>query len=311
MKVLITGASGFVGSHVARLLVAEGCEVHALVRESSNRWRIQDILPSMYLWQSDLVAFENMNAYLQEIKPELCIHLAWYAVPGKYLNSQENLDSIQASINLLSQLAELGCKRFVGIGTCFEYDLSLGYLSESSLTKPITLYAATKVALSTILQQFAQITEMEIAWIRLFYQYGPMEDERRLIPGIISSLLRDEVVKTTKGEQIRDFLHIEDVASAIWAVAKSNVSGVVNVGSGQPVTVGQIALELGNLLGKPDLIHLGALPYRPNDPMFICANNELLSRKTDWTQKYNLTKGLKNTIEWYKDHLNINKIEEI
>jgi nucleoside-diphosphate-sugar epimerase len=310
MKVLITGASGFVGSHVARLLVAEGCEVYALVRESSNRWRIRDILPSMYLRQSDLVAFENVNTYLQEIKPELCIHLAWYAVPGKYLNSQENLDSIQASLNLFSQLAELGCKRFVGIGTCFEYDLSLGYLSESSLTKPITLYAATKVALSTILQQFAQITEMEVAWIRLFYQYGPMEDERRLIPGIISSLLRDEVVKTTKGEQIRDFLHIEDVASAIWAVAKSNVSGVVNVGSGQPVTVGQIALELGNLLGKPDLIHLGALPYRPNDPMFICANNELLRRKTDWTQKYNLTTGLKNTIEWYKDHLNINKFEE-
>ncbi|TRU47938.1 MAG: NAD(P)-dependent oxidoreductase [Microcystis aeruginosa Ma_QC_Ch_20071001_S25] len=311
MKVLITGASGFVGSHVARLLVAEGCEVYALVRESSNRWRIRDILPSMYLRQSDLVAFENVNTYLQEIKPELCIHLAWYAVPGKYLNSQENLDSIQASLNLFSQLAELGCKRFVGIGTCFEYDLSLGYLSESSLTKPITLYAATKVALSTILQQFAQITEMEVAWIRLFYQYGPMEDERRLIPGIISSLLRDEVVKTTKGEQIRDFLHIEDVASAIWAVAKSNVSGVVNVGSGQPVTVGQIALELGNLLGKTDLIHLGALPYRPNDPMFICANNELLRRKTDWTQKYNLTTGLKNTIEWYKDHLDINKIEEI
>ncbi|MCA2711334.1 MAG: NAD(P)-dependent oxidoreductase [Microcystis sp. M015S2] len=311
MKVLITGASGFVGSHVARLLVAEGCEVYALVRESSNRWRIRDILPSMYLRQSDLVAFENVNTYLQEIKPELCIHLAWYAVPGKYLNSQENLDSIQASINLLSQLAELGCKRFVGIGTCFEYDLSLGYLSESSLTKPITLYAATKVALSTILQQFAQITEMEIAWIRLFYQYGPMEDERRLIPSVISSLLRDEVVKTTKGEQIRDFLHIEDVASAIWAVAKSNVSGVVNVGSGQPVTVGQIALELGNLLGKPDLIHLGALPYRPNDPMFICANNELLRKKTDWTPKYNLTTGLKNTIEWYKVHLNLNKIEEI
>ena len=311
MKVLITGASGFVGSHVARLLVAEGCEVYALVRESSNRWRIRDILPSMYLRQSDLVAFENVNTYLQEIKPELCIHLAWYAVPGKYLNSQENLDSIQASLNLFSQLAELGCKRFVGIGTCFEYDLSLGYLSESSLTKPITLYAATKVALSTILQQFAQITEMEVAWIRLFYQYGPMEDERRLIPGIISSLLRDEVVKTTKGEQIRDFLHIEDVASAIWAVAKSNVSGVVNVGSGQPVTVGQILLELGNLLGKPDLVHLGALPYRPNDPMFICANNELLRKKTDWTQKYNLTTGLKNTIEWYKNHLNINRIGEI
>jgi nucleoside-diphosphate-sugar epimerase len=187
---------------------------------------------------------------------------------------------------------------------------SLGYLSESSLTKPITLYAATKVALATVLRQFAQITEMEMAWVRLFYQYGPMEDERRLIPAIITSLLRDEVVKITKGEQIRDFLHIEDVASAICAVANSQLSGIVNVGSGQPVTVGKIALELGNLLRKPDLINLGALPYRPNDPMFICANNELLRKKTDWTQKYNLTTGLKNTIEWYKDHLNINKFEE-
>jgi nucleoside-diphosphate-sugar epimerase len=204
----------------------------------------------------------------------------------------------------------VGCRRFIGIGTCFEYDLDIGYLSESSLTKPITLYAATKVALATVLRQFAQITEMEMAWVRLFYQYGPMEDERRLIPAIITSLLRDEVVKITKGEQIRDFLHIEDVASAICAVANSQLSGIVNVGSGQPVTVGKIALELGNLLRKPDLINLGALPYRPNDPMFICANNELLRKKTDWTQKYNLTTGLKNTIEWYKDHLNINKFEE-
>ena len=89
MKVLITGANGFVGSHVARLLVAEGCEVHVLLRESSNRWRIQDILPSLHLWQSDLLAFVTVNNYLQKIKPELCIHLAWYAEPGKYLNSQE------------------------------------------------------------------------------------------------------------------------------------------------------------------------------------------------------------------------------
>ena len=311
MKVLITGASGFVGSHVARLLIAEGCEVHALVRENGEQWRIQDILPSLHLWQSDLVAFETVNAYLQKIKPELCIHLAWYVGSGKQLNSRENLNSFQASLNLFSQLAEVGCQRFVGIGTCFEYDFNLGYFSESSPTKPITLYAASKVALFTILQQLAQSAEVELTWVRLFYQYGPMEDQRRLVPSVICSLLRDEVVKTTKGEQVLDFLHVEDIASAIWAVAKSNLSGVVNVGSGQPVTVGQIALELGNLLGKPDLIHLGALPYRPNDPMFICANNELLRKKTDWTQKYNLTTGLKNTIEWYKDHLNIKKIEEI
>ncbi|CCI26794.1 UDP-glucose 4-epimerase (fragment) [Microcystis aeruginosa PCC 9808] len=104
------------------------------------------------------------------------------------------------------------------------------------------------MALFTILQQLAQIAEVELTWVRLFYQYGLMGDQRRLSPSVICSLLRDEVVKTTKGEQILDFLHVEDVASAIWAVAKSNLLGVVNVGSGQPVTVGQILLELGNLL---------------------------------------------------------------
>lgn len=303
MKVLITGATGFIGSYVARLLVSQGCEVHVLLRENSNRWRIEDVLSSLHLWQSDLLEFATVNNYLRKINPELCIHLAWYAEPGKYLNSQKNLNSLQASLNLLSQLAEVGCQRFVGVGTCFEYDLDLGYLSESSLTKPITLYAATKLALSGILQQFAQITEMEIAWIRLFYQYGPMEDERRLIPAIISSLLRDEAVKITKGEQVRDFLHIEDVASAILAVANSSLSGVVNVGSGQPVTVSKIALELGNILGKPDLIHLGDLPYRPNDPMFICANSHLLREKTNWMPKLKLERGLEMTINWWKNQM--------
>ena len=302
MKVLITGASGFIGSHVARLLVTEGCEVHAVIRESSNLWRIQDILESLHLLRCDLLAVEEVNAYLEKIKPELCIHLAWYAIPGKYLNAKENLDSLNASLNLASQLAEVGCKRFVGVGTCFEYDFSFGYFSESSPTKPLTLYAANKLALCTILEQFAKTTEMEIVWVRPFYQYGPMEDERRLVPAVILSLLRNEVVKTTKGEQIRDFLHIEDVASAIWAVSRSNLSGVVNIGSGNPVTVRDIVSQIGNILGKSDLIQLGALPYRPNDAMFICANNSLLRECTDWKPKYDLYSGLKDTISWYQEY---------
>jgi nucleoside-diphosphate-sugar epimerase len=248
-----------------------------------------------------LLDFESINGALAKIKPELCIHLAWYAVPGKYLNARENLDSLNASLNLASQLADLSCQRFVGMGTCFEYDFSYGYLSESSPTKPLTLYAATKVALCTVLEQLSQNTGMEVAWARLFYQYGPFEDERRLVPAVISSLLRDEVVKTTKGEQIRDFLHIADVASAIWSIVSSNLSGVINIGSGQPITVRDIVSQIASILDKSDLIDWGALPYRPNDPMFICANNQVLREGTDWTPKYNLNTGLQNTISWYRN----------
>ena len=303
MKVCVTGAGGFIGSHLTKLLVSLGCEVHTIVRESTDLWRIQELIPSLNFLKCDLGDVKTVNTYLTEIKPELCIHLAWYAVPGKYLNGRENLESLNASLNLASHLADIGCKKFIGVGTCFEYDFSYGYLSESSPTKPLSLYAASKVALCTVLQQLSQNTGMEVAWARLFYQYGPLENERRLVPSVISSLLRGEVVKTTKGEQIRDFLHIQDVASAIWAIASSNLSGAVNIGSGQPITVRDIITQITSILGKSHLVDWGALPYRFNDPMFVCGNNQLLREGTDWKQKYDLYTGLEDTISWYQNNL--------
>ncbi len=153
MKVLVTGIGGFVGSFFARLLVNQGYDVHGIVRTTTDLWRIQDILSSIHLFSADLQDYSRINTYLKELKPDWCIHLAWYAVPGKCLQSSENLNSLQASLNLVSQLAQVDCQRFIGVGTCFEYDFSFGYLSESSPTKPLTLYAATKVALATTLSQ--------------------------------------------------------------------------------------------------------------------------------------------------------------
>ena len=305
MKVFITGATGFIGSHVTRLLLSEGCEVHALVRESSDLWRINDVVPSLRLVRCDLLAFDALNAHLERIQPDLCIHLAWYAVPGKYLTSLENLSLLNASLHLASRLAGLGCQRFVGIGTCFEYDTRLGYLSETSPTRPRNLYAASKLALQVVLEQLANTTGMEVAWLRLFYQYGPFENERRLVPSVICSLLRHQVAKVTKGEQIRDFLHVEDVAAAIWAVAQSDLSGAVNIGSGKPVAVRDIVTQIGAILNRPELIAPGVLPYNPSDPLFICANNRRLTESTTWVPRHDLEQGLQHTIVWWQRHLGV------
>lgn len=304
-RVLLTGATGFIGSHVARLLVSEGCKVHAVVRENSDLWRINEIAPQLHLVSCDLLEPDELNAHLERIRPDLVIHLAWYAVPGKYLAARENLSLLEASLHLASRLADLGCKRFIGIGTCFEYDTNLGYLSEESPTRPGSLYAASKLAVQLILEQLAEITGMEVAWLRLFYQYGPFEDERRLVPSVICSLLRSQQAKVTKGEQIRDFLHVEDVAQAIWAVARSSLSGPVNIGSGKPVTVREIATRIGAILDRPDLIALGARPYSASDPMFICANNHRLTENTAWTPQHDLERGLRHTIEWWHRHLEV------
>ena len=303
MRVLLTGATGFIGSHVARLLVSEGCEVHTVVRESSDLWRINDIVPLLRLVRCDLLASDELDVYLERIQPDLCIHLAWYAVPGKYLTSVENLSLLNASLRLAARLAGLGCKRFIGLGTCIEYDTSLGYLSEESPTRPCNLYAASKLALQTVLNQLTHITGMEVAWPRIFYLYGPFEDERRLVPSVICSLLRNQLVRVTKGEQIRDYLHVEDVAAAIWAVARSNLSGPVNIGSGEPIAVRDIVTNIGAILSRPELIALGVLPYSVSEPMFICANNRRLTENTTWAPRYELEQGLRHTVEWWQTYL--------
>ena len=305
MRVLLTGATGFVGSHVARLLVSEGCEVHTVVRDSSDLWRINDVVPFLRLVRCDLLAVDELDVYLERIQPDLCIHLAWYAVPGKYLTSLENLSLLNASLRLAARLAGLGCKRFIGVGTCIEYDTSLGYLSEESPTKPCNLYAASKLALQIVLKQLANITGMEVAWPRIFYLYGPFENERRLAPSVICSLLRNQVAKVTKGEQIRDFLHVEDVAAAIWAVAQSDLSGAVNIGSGKPVAVRDIVTQIGAILNRPELIAPGVLPYNPSDPLFICANNRRLTESTTWVPRHDLEQGLQHTIVWWQRHLGV------
>jgi UDP-glucuronate decarboxylase len=137
----------------------------------------------------------------------------------------------------------------------------------------------------------------------LFYQYGPFEDERRLMPSVICSLLQNKTARTTKGEQIRDFLHVEDVASALWAVAQSNLTGPVNIGSGKLVTVRAIITTIAEIIGKPGLVNLGALPYGPSDPMFVCANNHRLVENTTWAPRFELEDGLRQTIEWWEERL--------
>lgn len=308
MKILFTGATGFIGSHLVRQLVKDdNCQVYALVRNKYNLEKIKDLLGKIELVEADLLDFSQVNQIVEKIRPQQAIHSAWYAVPGKYLNSLENIDLVGASLNLAKQLAACGCEHFLGIGTCLEYDTSLGYLSEASLSKPQSLYGGSKLSVQLLLEQISKITGMKNAWARLFYQYGPTEPEKRLIPAIIISLLQCQTVDLTPGEQVRDFLYIEDVANALKAIALQQQRGLFNIGSGQPVTVKEIALTIGNLIGKPELINLGALPYRQGDDLFICANNHRLKEVTGWYPNYSLRAGLQLTIDWWKNQQQLNK----
>lgn len=172
----MTGVGGFVGSHVARLLVREGCEVHALVRVTSDLWRVEDIRSHLQFVTGDLREAATLDA-LAERRPEVCLHLGWVATPGTYLRAPENIDLTASTLRLATRLAEAGCKRFVGVGTCFEYDTDAGYLSEGTRLAPAFPYSAAKAGAYLALQCLPE--PISVAWARLFYLYGPYENEGR------------------------------------------------------------------------------------------------------------------------------------
>ena len=300
MTVLVTGAAGFVGSAVVRQLAADGVDVAALVRPGGARPRLKGVEKNIRLIEADLNDSDAVAAQLAATRPEACIHAAWYAEPGKYLPSPKNLDSLRASLSLIEQLARVGCKHVVGVGTCFEYEIGSQPLSEDSPTKPFTLYAASKLAFMLVAAQRAPQLDMGFAWARLFYLYGPYEDEIRLVPAAIKALTEGREFKASDGAMVRDYLHVADVASALCTLSAQTLHGAFNVCSGEPVTIAALMQTLGELLGRPELIRLGAFPKRDWDPMYVCGDSRRLRTEANWSPRHTLREGLADMIEWCK-----------
>lgn len=297
----MTGATGFIGSHVARALVRGGHRVFALVREDCpSLERIADLRPDLEIVSGSVLQPLQLRERLAQIAPDVAIHLAWYAVPGRYLTAPENLAFLAATTELGRVLFESGCPRFVGAGTCFEYDVTRGYLSERVPPRPANLYAACKLGSFQVLEQLAALAEKSFAWVRFFYQYGPFEHEGRIVASVIRALLAGREAPVTLGEQVRDFLHVDDVAQAVVQVALQEIEGPVNIGSGVPVTIRQLVSAIGELCGRPELIKYGAVPYRPSDPMFVCADSSRLRSAAAWKPELDLVEGLRRTILWWK-----------
>ena len=293
----MTGAAGFVGSRVTRALAEAGLDVHAAVRRDAGP-RLAGV-EGIRLERCDLADPIAVAELVARVEPELCIHCAWIATPGAYLTSPENATHERIAANLALRLVERGCARIVGVGTCFEYAPSDEPLRETSPLRPTTPYARAKLAALACMQDACEGSPTTLAWARLFYLYGPGEDQRRLVPSVVLSLLEGRPARTTPGEQLRDFLHVDEVATALVAVARSDVTGSVNVGAGHSVPVRELVETLGRITGRPDLVDLGALPYAPDDPMVVSADTRRLTEECGFMQRRTLEDGLSETVRWW------------
>jgi nucleoside-diphosphate-sugar epimerase len=294
-RVLVTGASGFIGSHCLEPLVRRGYDVHAVAR-GDGRERDAEVT-----WHAaDLLQSGAAAELVGTVEPSHLLHLAWYVVPGELISTPENYRWVQSSFDLVRAFAEAGGRRLAICGTCYEYDWAYGYCTEGlTPTVPDTVYGACKHALHELVRTFASTHELSAAWPRVFFLYGPGEHPQRLVSSVILSLLRGEPARTSHGRQMRDYMHVQDVADGLVAVLDSDHAGAINVCSGQASTLREIILTTGRLVGRPDLIELGALPARANDVPLVVGSN---ARATGlgWEPHYDLEAGLGQTIEWWK-----------
>jgi nucleoside-diphosphate-sugar epimerase len=297
MRILLTGATGFIGAHVARALVERGVEVHGLTLPGAPRERLAALAPQVELVEGDLGDATWVRATVGSLAPDAAIHLAWFAEPRSYLRAvPENLASLRGGVNLMEALADGGtCRRVVLAGTCLE----------NIETPRPTIYAAAKAAQHQLATGFAK-RSMSAACAHIFYLYGPWEDERRVIPTVTRSLLRGDPIDVSSGSQSRDYLHVADVAEALSALAGSDVSGRVDICTGSPVTLRRVFEEVAETTGRADLLRIGALADSESAGWPATGDaTALLS--TGWKPRYDLRQGIQATAGWWADREKIGR----
>ena len=296
-KVVVTGAKGFIGRHTLKNLRDRNFEIHAIVSK-----KIPDISLNNCHWHlADLLDINQIKQLFEQLKPTHLLHFAWYCIPGKYWQAEDNFLWVQASLESLKQFQAQGGQRVVMSGTCVEYDWNYGYCSEFLTPKnPSSPYGICKNALQEMLQSYAKLTNLSSAWGRIFFPYGPYEYADRLVPSVICSLLKGEPARCSHGRQMRDFLYVQDVADAFVALLESDVTGPVNIGSGQPIAIKDMVYKIGEQIGRSDLIQLGAIPAATNDTPLVIADVKRLFDEVGFQPTYNLERGIEETINWWR-----------
>ncbi|MGB2873855.1 MAG: NAD(P)-dependent oxidoreductase [Gaiellaceae bacterium] len=293
-RVLVTGASGFVGRFAVKALTARGFEVHGVAR------RPEGTIEASTWYQEDLLEPEAARRLMRVSRPSHLLHLAWTTTHGRYWDDQANLDWVAATRRLVDAFTEAGGARMVITGSCAQYDWTVDEEMAETETprRPATLYGQAKESATRLFEASQAEGAPSSATALLFFPYGPFEAPERLVPSVTLSLLAGEEARTTAGAQVRDFVHVADCGAALAALVDGHTTGAVNVGSGQGTTVADVARTLARLVEREELLRIGALPG--DDGTHVVAETTRLRKEVGFAPRYGLEDGLRDAVEWWR-----------
>jgi len=293
VTVLATGCSGFLGRHCAEALTRHGFRIHAV-----SRTRCGGDADAINWHKVDLRARGTAEELVATLRPTHLLHLAWVTAPERYPYANENLEWLEASLALVKTFGEQGGKRFVGAGSSAEYEVLAGpCLEDTTPIRPTSLYGQCKAALWTATEAYAKRYGFSAAWGRVFLPYGPGDEPRRLIPSLLAALTAGKPINVTDGSQIRDFIHVTDVADLfVRLVATAEAKGAYNIGTGRGSAVRDVIERVADHLHARGLVRFGARPIREDEPSSLIADMTKVERILDWHARMSIESGLEQLL---------------
>ena len=300
-RVLITGANGFLGSHLARALLKTQAQLWVLLRLRSERIRLADIAPQLKVVEADLLDRGSLHSALKQASPDIVYHLA-----ASSLGAEDDQEGIDFAVNSLGafHMADLcaaqGVSRYIFSGTGIEYGPG-DHLSENHVLNPSSVYGASKAAGHLISQAIGRNKNLPTVSLRPFTIYGPWDRTYHLVPSVIISALQGREIQATKGDQERDLVYIDDVIRGfVLAAQKTEAVGqTINLCTGRGVTIRSLIEKILDLMGHPVQAVFGARPYRQEEIFKQTGSHAKASRLLGWRPAISLSEGLRRTIDWY------------
>jgi UDP-glucose 4-epimerase len=302
-RVIVTGATGFVGANLARRLLADGYEVHLLVRPQYRPWRIESIRSHVHLHEVSLSDEPGLTALSRDIRPEWVFHLAVHgAYPWQSDRWQMAQTNIIGTMNLVQAAMQAGCEAIVNTGSSSEYGFKDHPAAETEWLDPNSNYAVTKAAATLICRYTARAQGVRIPTLRLYSVYGPYEEPTRLLPTLIVRGLQGEWPPLVDPEVARDYVYVDDVIDAYLLAATcpdQDPGAVYNVGTGVQTSLREVVGVARQVLGIEAEPVWGSMPNRQWDTSTWVADSRSIQERLGWRVHYEFGAGFRRMVDWF------------